>query len=309
MAKGSFGLGKGLGALMGEAEAEVDTALGAGKTAEVAEKPAVPAGAAGGEIKVSVDLLKPNPHQPRKEFDKDALQELADSIKEHGIIQPPLVEETGNGDYYIIAGERRTRAAKLAGLKEIPVRIQKFSDEKKLEVALIENIQREDLNALEEALAYKKLMDMAGITQEEAAKRVGKNRSTVANAIRLLKLPEDMQSALADEKITAGHARALLSVENTQDQRILFGRIVGQNLSVREAERQAAEMNQPKGSTAKKPAKPEPARNPDYAALEEQLIGKLGTKVTLKGDFDKGSIQIDYFNRDDLDRLISLIIG
>ena len=311
MAKGSFGLGKGLGALMGEAEAEVDTALGAGKPAEGAEKAAVPPDAAGGEIKVSVDLLKPNPHQPRKEFDKDALQELADSIKEHGIIQPPLVEETGNGDYYIIAGERRTRAAKLAGLKEIPVRIQKFSDEKKLEVALIENIQREDLNALEEALAYKKLMDMTGITQEEAAKRVGKNRSTVANAIRLLKLPEDMQSALADEKITAGHARALLSVENTQDQRILFGRIVGQNLSVRETERLAAELNQPKGAgnAAKKPAKSEPARNPDYAALEEQLIGVLGTKVTLKGDFDKGSIQIDYFNRDDLDRLISLIIG
>lgn len=307
MAKASFGLGKGLGALMGEAEAEVDSALATGKKA-------APAGAteaaAGGEIKVSVDLLKPNPHQPRKEFDKDALQELADSIKEHGILQPPLVEETGKGDYYIIAGERRTRAAKLAGLKEIPVRIQKFTETKKLEVALIENIQREDLNALEEALAYKKLMEMSNITQDEVAKRVGKNRSTVANALRLLKLPEDMQSALADDKITAGHARALLSVENTQDQRILFGRIVGQALSVREAERQAAELNQPKGdgAAAKKPAKPEPARNPDYAALEEQLIGVLGTKVTLKGDFDKGSIQIDYFNRDDLDRLISLII-
>lgn len=307
MAK-SFGLGKGLGALMGEAEAEVDSALGVGKKTETASKNS--GNASGAEIKVSLDLLKPNPHQPRKEFDKDALQELADSIKEHGIIQPPLVEETGNGDYYIIAGERRTRAAKLAGLKEIPVRIQKFSEEKKLEVALIENIQREDLNALEEALAYKKLMDMTGITQDEAAKRVGKNRSTVANAIRLLKLPEDMQSALADEKITAGHARALLSVENTQDQRILFGRIVGQSLSVREAERQAAELNQPKGAKkTEKPGKSQPARNPDYAALEEQLIGVLGTKVTLKGDFDKGSIQIDYFNRDDLDRLISLIIG
>lgn len=311
MAKGSFGLGKGLGALMGEAEAEVDTALGAGKSADGAEKAAAPAGASGGEIKVSVDLLKPNPHQPRTEFDQEALQELSDSIKEHGIIQPILVEETGKGDYYIIAGERRTRAAKLAGLKEVPVRVQKFSETKKLEVALIENIQREDLNALEEALAYKKLMDMNGITQDEVAKRVGKNRSTVANALRLLKLPEDMQSALANEKITAGHARALLSVNNTQDQRILFGRIVGQALSVREAERQAAELNEPKKAAAgaKKPAKPEPARNPDYAALEEQLIGVLGTKVTLKGDFDKGSIQIDYFNRDDLDRLISLIIG
>lgn len=308
MAKSGFGLGKGLGALMGEAEAEVDTALGSGKKAA---KDAAVSGSAGGEITVSVDLLKPNPHQPRTEFDQEALQELADSIKEHGIIQPPLVEETGKGDYYIIAGERRTRAAKLAGLKEIPVRIQKFSEEKKLEVALIENIQREDLNALEEALAYRKLMDMCGITQDEVAKRVGKNRSTVANALRLLKLPEDMQSALADDKITAGHARALLSVGNSQDQHILFGRIIGQGLSVREAERQAAEMNEPKssGSAAKQPAKPQPARNPDYAALEEQLIGKLGTKVTLKGDFDKGSIQIDYFNRDDLDRLISLIIG
>ena len=308
MAKTGFGLGKGLGALMGEAEAEVDTALGSGKKAAAA---ASDKKAAGGDLMVSVDLLKPNPHQPRTEFDPEALQELADSIKEHGIIQPPLVEETGNGDYYIIAGERRTRAAKLAGLKEIPVRVQKFSEEKKLEVALIENIQREDLNALEEALAYKKLMDMSGITQDEVAKRVGKNRSTVANALRLLKLPEDMQSALADEKITAGHARALLSVNNNQDQRILFGRIIGQSLSVREAERQAAEMNQPKsaGGTAKKPGKTEPARNPDYAALEEQLIGKLGTKVTLKGDFNKGTIQIDYYNSDDLDRLISLITG
>lgn len=309
MAKSGLGLGKGLSALMGEAEEEVNAAFGTGKKSAGTVK--AEAGTTGGEIKVSVDLLKPNPHQPRTEFDKDALQELADSIKEHGIIQPPLVEETGNGDYYIIAGERRTRAAKLAGLKEIPVRIQKFSDEKKLEVALIENIQREDLNALEEALAYKKLMDMSGITQDEVAKRVGKNRSTVANALRLLKLPEDMQTALADEKITAGHARALLSVNNNQDQRILFGRIVGQALSVREAERQAAEMNQPKGAgtAAKKPGKAEPPRNPDYAALEEQLIGKLGTKVTLKGDFNKGSIQIDYYNSDDLDRLISLIIG
>jgi ParB family chromosome partitioning protein len=194
-------------------------------------------------VVLGIDEISPNRSQPRTEFDPEALQELADSIKEHGIIQPPLVEEAGNGMYYIIAGERRTRAARLAGLTQIPVRVKSFSEENKLEVALIENIQREDLNALEEALAYKKLMDMANITQEEVAKRVGKNRSTVANALRLLKLPEDMQNALADDKITAGHARALLSVGNNSDMRILFGRIMGQGLSVREAENQAQEMN------------------------------------------------------------------
>ena len=299
MAKPSFGLGKGIGALMSEAEKEVGSEVAATAAAN---------GAASGEIEIDVDKLLPNPHQPRTEFDKEALQELADSIKENGVIQPVLVEKADGDNYYIIAGERRTRAAKLAGLTKIPVRVQSFSEEKKLEVALIENIQREDLNALEEALAYRKLMDMCGITQDEVARRVGKNRTTVTNALRLLKLPENMQTSLANDEITAGHARALLSVTNPADQRILFARILGQDLSVRETERQAAELNGGgKAAVKVKPKKTE-KKDPDISSLEEQFIEALGTKVQLKGSLDKGSLQIEYFSRDDLDRIFQLLV-
>ena len=300
MAKQSFGLGKGIGALMSEAEKEVGSEVAAATAAN---------GTASGEMEIDVDKLLPNPHQPRTEFDKDALQELADSIKEHGVIQPVLVEKADGDNYYIIAGERRTRAAKLAGLTKIPVRVQSFSEEKKLEVALIENIQREDLNALEEALAYRKLMDMCGITQDEVARRVGKNRTTVTNALRLLKLPENMQTSLANDEITAGHARALLSVTNPADQRILFARILGQDLSVRETERQAAELNGGGKVTVKVKPKKTEKKDPDISSLEEQFIEALGTKVQLKGSLEKGSLQIEYFSRDDLDRIFSLIVG
>ena len=297
MAKSSFGLGKGLGALMSEAEKETSNEVTTTQAAGSAE------------FEVDVEKLLPNPHQPRTEFDKDALQELADSIKEHGVIQPVLVEKADGDNYYIIAGERRTRAAKLAGLTKIPVRVQSFSEEKKLEVALIENIQREDLNALEEALAYRKLMDMCSITQDEVARRVGKNRTTVTNALRLLKLPEDMQTSLANDEITAGHARALLSVTNPADQRILFARILGQDLSVRETERQAAELNGGgKAAVKAKPKKSAEKKDPDINSLEERFIEALGTKVQLKGSLDKGYVQIDYFSRDDLDRIFQLIV-
>lgn len=299
MAKQSFGLGKGIGALMSEAEKEVGNETAATTAAT---------GTTSGEMEIDVDKLLPNPHQPRTEFDKDALQELADSIKEHGVIQPVLVEKADGDNYYIIAGERRTRAAKLAGLTKIPVRVQSFSEEKKLEVALIENIQREDLNALEEALAYRKLMDMCGITQDEVARRVGKNRTTVTNALRLLKLPENMQTSLANDEITAGHARALLSVTNPADQRILFARILGQDLSVRETERQAAELNGGGKAAVKVKPKKSEKKDPDISSLEEQFIEALGTKVQLKGSLEKGSLQIDYFSRDDLDRIFSLIV-
>lgn len=261
-----------------------------------------------GSLSLEVDRLVPNPHQPRKEFKEDALQELADSIREHGIIQPVTVEDAGNGTFYIIAGERRTRAARLAGLAKIPVQLKKYSEERKLEVALIENIQRSDLNPIEEAVAYQKLMEMSQLNQEELAQRVGKNRSTVANALRLLKLPEDMQSALETGAITSGHARALLSVNDSSDQRILFGRITGSGLSVREAEQQAAELNG--GSrikTTEKKSTAEAKKDPDLAALEQQYIEVFGTKVSIKGNLDKGSIIIEYFSRDDLDRLHTII--
>lgn len=304
MAK-QFGLGRGLDALLENKDYASPTNEASALHSSVATS-AVP----GADFLVDISKLSPNPHQPRKEFDQEALQELADSIKEHGIIQPPVVEEAGDGNYWIITGERRTRAAKLAGLTQIPVRVQKYSDVRKLEVALIENIQRQDLNPLEEALAYKELMDIAQITQEDVAKRVGKNRSTVANALRLLKLPEDMQKKLATQELTAGHARALLSVTNPSDQRVLFARIMGQSMSVREAEQQALELNGGSRSAEKPKATPKQTpKDPDFAYLEEKLIEALGTKVTLKGSMDKGSIQIEYFNRDDLDRVYNLIVS
>ena len=300
MAKPKRALGRGLDALIVEAEHSASEALSGGsKTGKTG------VGGETGEINLAIDLLKPNPHQPRLSFDEKALQELADSIKENGILQPILAEEAGNGTYYIIAGERRTRAARLAGLTHVPVRIQKFSEAKKLEVALIEN-----LNPLEEAKAYHKLMELANLNQEEAARRVGKQRSTVANALRLLKLPEDMQASLEDGSLTAGHARAVLSVINPLNRRTLFEKIRSASLSVREAEEEASFLNGEKEPAVKnKTAKKQDKREPDYIFLEQQLIEKLGTKVALKGNFDRGTVTVEYFSRDDLDRLYNLFTG
>ena len=260
-----------------------------------------------GQLWADVARLQPNPQQPRQEFDEEKLRELADSIREHGIIEAIIVEDAGNGSFYIIAGERRTRAARMAGLERVPVQLRHYSEQKKLEVALIENIQRADLNAIEEAQAYYKLMELGGLNQEQVAARVGKNRSTVANAIRLLKLPEDMQAALVQGRLTAGHARALLAVNDSDSQRALFGKIVGNGMSVRQAEAYAAELNA--GSAGRVPAKSSPAadtRDPDFAALEGQFRDALGTKVALKGSLERGTLVIDYFSRADLDRLYSI---
>ncbi|MGP1531975.1 MAG: ParB/RepB/Spo0J family partition protein [Treponema sp.] len=259
-----------------------------------------------GSLWVETALLKPNPHQPRSEFDAKALDELADSIREHGILEPIVIEQADEG-FYIIMGERRTRAAKIAGLEKVPVRLGKYDEQKRLELALIENIQRADLNPIEEALAYYNLMQMSDLSQDEVAKRVGKKRPTVANALRLLKLPEDMQKSLIDLQITAGHARALLSVNNPADQRILFGKIVGSALSVREAEALAADYNNGGRASGKKVKKINIRKDPDIAEIEQKFIEIFGTKVILKGNIDKGTIQIDYFSRQDLDRLYNVI--
>ncbi len=299
------GLGKGLGALLAENDSPKEEAF---KKTSLANDINSDESTSIKDFYVNIDLLKPNPHQPRTEFDDEALKELSASIKEHGVIQAVLVEEAGDGSYYIIAGERRTRASKLAGLKEIPVRVQKYNEQQKLEVALIENIQRENLSPLEEAKAYHNLMELANITQEEVAKRVGKNRSTVANALRLLKLPEDMQKSLLDGTLSAGHARAVLSVINPSDQRILFARIIGGGLSVRDSESQASEMNSGKKEIKTKKAAKATKKDADYAFLENQLIEALSTKVSLTGNFDKGSIVIEYFSRDDLDRIYERLI-
>lgn len=259
-----------------------------------------------GQLWIKTELLKPNPYQPRVEFDEEKLRELADSIKEHGILQSITVEAVGDGTFYIITGERRTRAAKIAGLDKVPVQLRKFNDQKKLEIAIIENVQRTDLNPVEEAKGYLRLMDVANLSQEQVAVRVGKNRTTIANAIRLLKLPEDMLNALSQNKISAGHARALLSVKDPHDMRILFTRIIENELSVRQAENYAAELNYGVGKK-KKAAEPKPQRDPDFVDIEQKFIEKLGTKVLLKGDFSKGTIEIEYYNREDLDRIYDLL--
>jgi ParB family chromosome partitioning protein len=287
-------LGKGIDALF-------DELAGAGKAGA--------AGPAEGLRQVPRESIVPNPKQPRKEFAPESLQELADSIKEKGILSPILVEEQAEGSYIIIAGERRWRAAELAGLREIPVIIRSYSEQEKLEIALIENIQRDDLTPIEEARAYKELMESASLGQEELAGRLGKNRSTIANALRLLKLPSEMQDALNRKELTSGHARAILSVVNPADMRILFQRIVGKGLSVREAEAVAADFN--KGLRGSAPAKAEtyPAqKQPELRDMEQKLLDILGTKVRITGNGKKGGIEISYFSPEDLDRLYDILI-
>jgi len=261
-----------------------------------------------GTLWVDPNILKPNPRQPRRFFDEDKLAELTESVKQEGVLSPIIIEDAEDGTFYIIAGERRTRAARAAGLEKVPVQLRKYSDSRKLEVALIENIQRTDLNPVEEAQAYFQLMELENITQEQVAQRVGKNRSTVANSMRLLKLPNDMLDSLASGKITPGHARALLSVVNPPDQRVLFDRIINQEISVRESERIAQTFNG--GGRAAKASKDKSQvdkRDPNYVNIEQEFIDALGTKVVMKGDFEKGTITINYFNKDDLDRIYNVI--
>ena len=305
------GLGRGLDALIGS-PSEFSGTIGAPVHADSQGIPApthLPSGITmdeNGGLWAQTALLKPNPHQPRMEFDARALDELADSIREHGILEPIVIESADEG-FYIIMGERRTRAAKIAGLEKVPVRLGKYDEQKKLELALIENIQRADLNPIEEALAYYNLMQMGDLSQDEVAKRVGKKRPTVANALRLLKLPDDLQKSLIDAQITAGHARALLAVNNPADQRILFGKIVGNALSVREAEALAADYNNGGRASGKKTKKATVRKDPDIADIEQKFIEVFGTKVILKGSIDKGTIQIDYFSKQDLNRLYNVI--
>ncbi len=264
---------------------------------------------------VSIHSLRGNPEQPRRNFDESALLELSASIREHGIIQPILVEDDGAGGYLIVAGERRFRAAKLAGLEEVPVLVRSFSDAKRLEVALVENVQRSDLNPIEEAEAYRKLMDLTGLSQDGVAEKVGKSRSTVANALRLLKLPSDVREAIAAGALTPGHARAVLSVDTPEGQRSLFATIVAEGISVREAERMASALNAGEALTpgtagaskAPKAAGTPAAAIPELRDMEQRFIDRLGTKVAISGDLKRGSIRIDYYSMDDLDRLFSII--
>jgi ParB family chromosome partitioning protein len=269
------------------------------------------AGFGGGEQKIPLDRLRPNPDQPRKYFDEAELRELADSIRENGIIEPIIATDAGDGSYIIVAGERRYRAAPLAGLTEAPVIIRDYTDEKRMEVALIENVQRADLNPIEEAAAYKNLMSLTGLSQDEVAAKVGKNRSTVANALRLLKLPADIQKSLEKGELSPGHARAILSVSDAKSQTLLHKEILEAGLSVREAEKRAAAINGGEAENAEKNPKTKPPRkrDPELDAMEQKFIDTLGTKVVINGGLQKGSIQIDYYSMEDLDRLYGILGG
>lgn len=247
-----------------------------------------------------------NPGQPRKSFDPETMKELAESIKNQGIIQPIIVEKRDEG-YVIVAGERRVRAARLAGLEEIPIIEKTFTEGQRLEVALIENIQRENLNAIEEAKAYRYLMDRSKLNQEELAQRLGKKRSTVANSVRLLSLPKQAQNALVSKAISAGHARAILSVVNPSEQTILLNRIITDHLSVRQAEEIAVELNNGARAGKKKKAKRQPRKDPEVQAVEEKFLEACGTKVKVKGSLHKGAIEISYYSPDDLERIYALI--
>ncbi len=251
---------------------------------------------------VNVDDVVPNPLQPRMKFDLQSIEELARSIQETGVIQPILVVPEGD-IYRIIVGERRWRAAHKAGLKKIPVLIRQIPVERQLEISLVENLHREDLNPLEIAHVYQRLVEELGYTQEEIAAKVGKDRSSVTNYLRLLNLPRVVQDYLVENKITMGHARALLALENLDSQIALAGEIVSRNLTVRDVERLIS------GRKGRSTSSKKPEFDPDLQALEEDLVRILGTKVTIAGSRKKGTIRIQYFSLEDLNRVYRKIKG
>lgn len=254
-------------------------------------------------ITVDINLINPDRNQPRKEFDREKLEELADSIKQHGLVEPITVQKKKD-HYEIIAGERRWRASKIAGLKEVPVIVGDYTEKEIFEIQLIENIQREDLNAIEEALGYKRLMTEFKLTQEEVAARVSKNRTTVANSLRLLKLNDKVQQMVIDKLISEGHARALIGIADEKKQIEIAERIVKDKLSVRDVEKLVKD-----GDTPLKPGKKAIPEDLDifYKDIAEKMKQKLGTKVTVSGKGDgAGKIEIEFYSNDDLDRIRGL---
>lgn len=247
--------------------------------------------------------IEPNQYQPRKHFSDESLEELADSIKEHGVIQPIILRRMNKG-YQIVAGERRWRAAKIAGLTEIPAIIKDFDERKVMEIALIENLQREDLDPIDEAKAYKSLMEQFNLTQEDISRKVGKSRSAIANSIRLLNLDDRVQEMVSSGKITMGHAKVILSLENKEKQFIAANRIIEKKLSVRETERLIKNMTEEKIRSIKIPKKTDVY----LKEVEDNLCSFLGTKVKIfQSSKNKGRIQIEYYGEDDLERLLEII--
>lgn len=282
MAK-STKLGKGLGALLGEnAEPENDKEV----------------------VELKLTQIEPNKNQPRKEFDRENLEVLAASIKQHGIIQPLVVQKQENGYYTIIAGERRWRAARIAGVKTVPVVVREYAQEKILEIALVENLQREDLNPIDEAQGYQALMDQFHLTQEEISKRVGKSRSAIANMLRLQGLPPAVQKLLKENKLTSGHGRTIASLDNQEEQMAFAQKIIDDGLSVRAAEEYLKKLQ-------KKPTEKNANKNIEtaYLAAENRLASALGTKVKIINGKKKGKIEIEYFGTEELNRLLKRLEG
>lgn len=274
------GLGKGFGAIFG---------------AEIEENDDI--------MKLPISKVEPREDQPRQRFDEEALQELADSITEYGLIQPITVRKQPNGFYQIIAGERRWRAARLAGLKEVPVRVLEADDARAMEIALVENLQREDLNPIEEAAGFRCLMEDYGLTQEEAAQRVGKSRSAVANALRLLSLCPEVSKMVESGKLSAGHARAIVALRDAQEQLTVANRVAELGLSVRQTETLVARMERSrKEELPDEPVKP---LQVDYIAeLENRLTRSLGRRVRLHAGRKKGRVELEYYDNEDLEQLI-----
>ena len=287
------GLGKGLDSLI---PANVLDDVNNKQTKEKAQKP---------DSIVDINKVEPNREQPRKMFDEDALLELSESIKQVGLLQPILVQDRDTY-YEIIAGERRWRACKLAGLKEIPVIIRKFTEQEIVEISIIENIQREDLNPIEEAMAYKRLLDEFSLKQDEVAEKVSKNRTTITNSLRLLKLCDDVQQMVIDGKLSTGHARAILSIEDPTEQTMLAEKIFDEKMSVREVEKYIKDINKPK----KEKKKLNESLQLVYSNIEEELKQIIGTKVNIVSKNEEegsGRLEIEFYNHEDLERIIDLL--
>ncbi|WP_313346904.1 ParB/RepB/Spo0J family partition protein [Lacrimispora sp.] len=306
------GLGKGLGAIFGDEvmesaaeEQEIKNHQKQEAAEAAAKKDEVPDSETGKEMFLKLSSIEPNRNQPRNEFKEDSLLELAESMKEYGVLQPLLVQK--KGDFYeIIAGERRWRAAKLAGLKEVPVVIREYTKQQSMEIALIENVQREDLNPIEEAKAYQRLMQEFSLKQEEIAARVAKNRVTITNSMRLLKLDERVQDMLIQNQITGGHARALLSVEDPELQFQLAGKIVAESLSVREVEKLVKSLSKKKEPKEKK--EEDVSLSLIFRELEDRMKSAMGTKVSInRKDKNKGRVEIEYYSEAELERIVELI--
>lgn len=290
------GLGKGMSSLISGFDYDVQVENVISKTVQHSDEQKV--------LSLDIDAIRANPSQPRKSFDEEALKGLSESIKAQGIIQPITVEEIAPGVYSIVAGERRYRAATMAGLKKIPAVLVKLSDLDRVEISLIENIQREDLNPIEEATCYGLLINKYNLTQEQVADKVGKSRSAVANSVRLLSLPDNIKDDLISGAMTAGHARALLALINPGDVKLLREKIIQDNLSVRDAEKLAEAYNL---GHKLEPKKKKEGKDPEIKEVEEKFISALGSRCEIKGSLKRGKLQIRYRSQRDLEKIYKLL--